>query len=77
MIASGWLTGFFVRASFAAHGPPLPSDFSVLPTFRIHATLAVLLVLLIAGHVSAALYHELVLKDELFRRMGFGRRTVA
>jgi cytochrome b561 len=32
---------------------------------------------LIALHVMGALYHTLVLKDGLLRRMGFGRRISA
>jgi hypothetical protein len=35
-----------------------------------------LLAILIAGHISAALYHQFVVKDGLFRRMWFGERTI-
>ena len=76
MIASGWLTGWMISSSFQPNGPPLPQSFALLPTFQVHATLAVLLVFLIAGHIAAALYHQLVLKDGLFRRMWFGERTI-
>ena len=75
MIASGWTTGWFISGAFAPHGK-LPSSFAELPTFRIHAALAALLAVLIAAHVAAALYHQFVLKDGLFRRMWFGRRTI-
>jgi cytochrome b561 len=76
MIATGWTTGWLISSVFQPNGPPLPDTFGVFPTFRAHAVLAVLLVLLIAGHVAAALYHQFVLKDGLFRRMWFGQRTV-
>ncbi len=75
MIASGWTTGWFISDAFAPHGE-LPSSFAVLPTFRVHAALAALLAVLIAAHVVAAFYHQFVLKDALFRRMWFGRRTI-
>ena len=76
MIASGWLTGYVISGVFANQGEHLPASFAVLPTFQVHATLAILLTLLIAGHVVAALYHQFVLKDGLFRRMWFGKRTI-
>jgi cytochrome b561 len=49
----------------------------VFPTFRAHAVLAALLTILIAAHIAAALYHQFVLKDGLFRRIWFGERTIA
>jgi cytochrome b561 len=77
MIASGWCTGFLIRGVFAPHGGHLPATFAVFPTFRIHAALAALLAFLIVGHIAAALYHQFVLKDHLFRRMRFGKRVGA
>jgi cytochrome b561 len=76
MIASGWLTGWLISGSFQPNGPPLPQNFALLPTFQVHATLAALLVILIAGHIAAALYHQLVLKDGLLLRMWFGERVI-
>lgn len=38
----------------------------------LHAPLALLLLLLILGHVGAALYHHWVLRDDTLRRMGRG-----
>jgi cytochrome b561 len=76
MIASGWSTGWLISSVFQPHGKPLPDTFAVLPTFRAHAVLATLLAILIAGHIAAALYHQFVLKDGLFRRMWFGERTI-
>lgn len=76
MIASGWSTGWLISGAFQPNGPPLPDSFAVLPTFQAHAALATLLAILIAAHVAAALYHQLVLKDGLFRRMWFGDRGI-
>jgi cytochrome b561 len=76
MIASGWTTGWLISGAFQPNGEPLPKTFDVLPTFQVHAVLATLLTILIAAHVAAALYHQFVLKDALFRRMWFGKRTI-
>ena len=57
-----------VSADFAANSGNGGSSFVV------HGLLATLLVGLIALHFAAALYHQLVLKDGLLRRMWFGRR---
>jgi cytochrome b561 len=76
MIVSGWATGWLISGSFQPNGPPLPQSFTLLPTFQVHATLAVLLVTLIAVHIAAALYHQFVLKDGIFRRIWFGERTI-
>lgn len=76
MIASGWFTGWLISGVFQPHGGALPDTFAVFPSFRLHAALATLLAILIAAHVAAALYHQLVLKDGLFRRMWFGERTI-
>jgi cytochrome b561 len=76
MIATGWTTGWFISGVFQPNGGPLPDSFSVFPSFRAHAALATLLAILIVVHVAAALYHQFVLKDGLFRRMWFGKRTI-
>jgi cytochrome b561 len=76
MIASGWLTGFLISDVFAHPGALLPADFNVVPTFRIHAALAVILTTVLAAHVAAALYHQVSLRDGLFSRMWFGRRFI-
>ena len=76
MIVTGWTTGWLISGVFQPNGPPLPDTFRVFPTFRAHAILAVLLAILIAGHIAAALYHQFVLKDGLLRRMWFGQRTI-
>jgi cytochrome b561 len=76
MIASGWATGWFIRGVFAPNGGSLPRTFAAFPTFQAHAVLAILLSILIAGHIGAALYHQIVLKDGIFRRMWFGERRI-
>lgn len=75
MIASGWYTGFLISGVFdPSTGAKLPARFSDLPSFRVHAVLAFVLVALIAGHVAGALYHQFIRQDGLFRRMWFGQR---
>jgi cytochrome b561 len=76
MIATGFSTGYLISGVFEPNGKPLPSSFAVFPTFQAHALLATLLAILIAVHVAAALYHQFVLKDSLFRRMWFGERKI-
>ena len=76
MIASGWTTGWLISGAFQPNGEPLPDSFVVFPTFQAHAVLATLLAILIGAHVGAALYHQFVLKDGLFRRVWFGQRTI-
>ena len=61
---------------FAGHGV-LPADFWVFPIRIVHYLLSRLLMALIALHVAGALYHTLILKDGLLRRMFFGRRVLA
>lgn len=52
----------------------LPVDFSSLPPRAVHGVVAKLLMLVIALHVAAALYHQFVRRDGLLARMGFGPR---
>ena len=52
----------------------LPADFNALPPRAVHGIVAKLLMLLIALHIVAALYHQFVRRDGLLSRMGFGRR---
>lgn len=59
---------------FGGSGAPLPEDFSVYTPRIVHGTVATLLGLMILGHVAAAIYHQVVRKDRLMRRMWFGRR---
>ena len=60
---------------FGGSGAPLPPTFLIYPTREAHGYIATLLVCFIILHVLAALYHQFVRKDGLFRRMLFGRRV--
>jgi cytochrome b561 len=50
-------------------GAPLPPSFEIYPSFVIHGYIATILAGFIGWHVLAALYHQFVMKDRLFRRM--------
>jgi cytochrome b561 len=52
----------------------LPVNFDALPPRAVHGIVAKLLMLFIALHFAAALYHQFVKRDGLLRRMGFGPR---
>lgn len=56
-------------------GAPLPEHFGIYPTFRVHAILNLLLAALVILHIVAALWHQFIRGDGLFRRMGFGKRS--
>lgn len=53
----------------------LPPTLYELPQRAAHGVIAMLLVALIVLHVAAAIYHHVVLKDGLLRRMWFGKRS--
>ena len=55
-------------AVFAGHGS-LPADFWVFPARTVHYAFSRLLMALIVLHVIAALFHTVVLRDGLLRRM--------
>lgn len=55
----------------------LPADFWVFPVRTVHYLFSRLLMAFITLHVAGALYHTLVLKDGLLRRMLFGRRVIS
>ena len=79
MVGTGFATGLLAglpEIVFAGSGAPLPPSFAAYPTWTAHGYLAALLAGLIALHVLAALYHQFVRRDGLFRRMSFGRRTL-
>jgi cytochrome b561 len=61
---------------FAGEGT-LPADFWAYPIRSVHYLFSRLLMALIALHIAGALYHTLILRDGLLRRMLFGRRTPA
>jgi cytochrome b561 len=75
MVGTGFATGLLAglpEIVFAQSGAPLPESFAAYPTFQAHFWLATLLAALVVLHVVAALYHQLVRRDGLLRRMGFG-----
>ena len=58
---------------FGGHGA-LPTDFWAFRIRAVHYFASRVLMALIALHVAGALYHMLIRKDGLLRRMMFGRR---
>lgn len=60
---------------FGGSGAPLPPSFHDYAPRAVHGAAASLLMLLVAGHVGAALWHQVARRDRLFRRMWFGRRA--
>lgn len=60
---------------FGGSGAALPESFDEFAPRMAHGALSVVLMLLIAGHVLAFLYHQYVRKDGLFSRMWFGKRS--
>ncbi|HML07548.1 MAG TPA: cytochrome b/b6 domain-containing protein [Xanthobacteraceae bacterium] len=79
MVGSGYATAILAglnRIVFQKSGEPLPPSFDVYPSFIAHGAIAALLAAFITLHVLAALYHQFIRKDRLFRRMFFGRRAV-
>lgn len=52
----------------------LPPDFWHLPPRAVHGIVAKALFALIALHIGAALYHQVIRKDGLLSRMWFGKR---
>ena len=55
-------------------GAVLPVDFSEFAPRIAHGIIAKLIMLVVALHVVAALYHQFVLKDSIFKRVMFGKR---
>ena len=79
MCASGLATAFMAGLPgivFGGSGDPLPRDFSGIPPRQVHGAVSNLLILLILLHAAAAIYHQIVLKDSLLRRMWFGNRRL-
>jgi cytochrome b561 len=78
MAGSGLVMAMQARlfaVAFGGHGS-LPPDLWVFSVRTVHYAISRLLMALIALHVAAALYHTLVLKDGLLRRMFFGPRVL-
>ncbi|HEV7346673.1 MAG TPA: cytochrome b/b6 domain-containing protein [Devosia sp.] len=74
MVASGVGTVMLSGGPAQLLGPePLPlPDFTLVPPFTVHGTLARLLIVLLIGHIGAALWHQFVRRDRLLARMGVG-----
>jgi cytochrome b561 len=79
MVVTGYATAILAglnRSVFAHSGEPLPQSFEIYPSFAAHSTIAAVLAAFIALHILAALFHQLVRRDHLLRRMRFGRRVI-
>jgi cytochrome b561 len=66
--------GTVAQAGLNQPGASLPEDFFAFPARYGHGYLAIILLVLIAGHVGAWAYHQFIRKDNLFSRMWFGKR---
>lgn len=75
MVASGVATVALSGAGAQLSGAaPLPlPDFNLAPPFTVHGLVARLLIVLLIGHIGAALWHQLIRRDRLLARMGLGR----
>lgn len=74
MVSSGIATVILSGggAQLAGAAPlPLP-DFTLAPPFTVHGLLARVLIVLLIGHIGAALWHQFVRRDRLLARMGLG-----
>lgn len=60
---------------FGGSGDPIPEGLSDMAFAMIHDLVSNLLLLLLLLHVAAALYHQFYLRDGLFRRIWFGKRS--
>ncbi len=65
-IATSVQGSLFIAVNGAA---ALPVDFFTIPAFVVHILSLPLLVLLIFLHIGAAVFHQVILKDNLFDRM--------
>jgi cytochrome b561 len=78
MVTSGVATAILSGLGmivFGGNGEPLPPSFLTYPSRIAHGYFAAALAVLIGVHTIAALYHQFILRDGLFRRIWFGRRT--
>jgi cytochrome b561 len=78
MPASGLVLALQSRLPWIVFGGGVvPADFWMYSFRIVHYAISRMLMALIVLHVAGALYHMLVLRDGLLRRMFFGRRVVA
>lgn len=78
MVLTGLATAFGAGLFPIVYGgtaETLPPGLAEMPTRVAHGFIATILVALIALHLAAALYHQIILKDGLLRRMWFGKRS--
>jgi cytochrome b561 len=78
MAASGLTTAVVSGLNLIVFGnsaAPLPDSLMRFLSFRIHYYTAWAFVILIAVHILAALYHQMLLHDGLFLRMWFSRTS--
>jgi cytochrome b561 len=66
--------GIAAQSGLNQPGSSLPEDFFAFPARYGHAYVAIIVMVLIAGHVGAWAYHQFIRKDNLFSRMWFGKR---
>ena len=66
--------GTVAQAGLNQPGASLPEDFFAFPARYGHGYTAIILIVLIAGHVGAWAFHQFIRKDNLFSRMWFGKR---
>lgn len=77
MVATGLATAIIsgiLPIVFGSSPDPLPRTFNVYPTRALHGYIADTIIALIALHVAAVVYHQLIRRDRLLSRMWFGRR---
>jgi cytochrome b561 len=72
-IVTAQLTGLGDIVFFGS-GAALPETFEGVAPLMAHRVLSTILMLLVTGHVLAALYHQFALKEKLFSRVWFGNR---
>jgi cytochrome b561 len=72
-LATAIISGIFPTV-FGGSADPLPPSFNVYPTRVLHGYIADTIIALIALHVAAVVYHQLIRRDRLLGRMWFGRR---
>ena len=73
-LALAWHANLF-DVVFLHHGR-LPADLWIFPERRLHYLVSRALMTLIALHLAGVVYHVVIRRDHLLRRMGFGRRLI-
>lgn len=78
MVASGVAMALSADLFAIAYGgadKPLPEDLTIYTPRVAHGLIAKLLMALIAAHLAGVIYHMVIRRDRLLRRMWFGKRT--